>query len=200
MSTNLEKQRRAVEAARREEAEKQIQVSNVKTRDAILEEFNLAELEAVDVKHKNMKSTIKGSGCVTIINHDKCGRRVHLANSIWRDLDCPQFVKVFLKSQQMFVMDGGKAGIAVKFDRTMPFEDAVKDYNGKIVLYATETVKRVTADWELQFDSSCCYTGGTYKKCIISGVPAVVISKEDAVEETDDSVDHNIANAVGDVK
>lgn len=185
MSVNREiikKQREAAEAVKREEATKQTPVSNVKTHEAILEDFKLDELEQVDVRHKNVGSTVKGTGCFTIINHERCGRRVHLANAIWRELGCPPFLKVFLKPEKMIVMASLDNGIAVKFDRTMAFEDAVKDYKGKVVLYATETVKRVTADWHLQFDSNCCYTGGTYKKCTVNGIPAIVISKDDTGE------------------
>ena len=182
---NPEKQRKAVEAVREEAAAKNVTVNNAMTNTAILEEYDLAELEQVDVRHKNISATAKGYGCLTIINHKECGRRVHLANAIWRELGCPLFLKVFLKQKKMILMAGTDNGIAVKFDRSMKFEDAVKDYKGKIVLYATETVKRVTADWELEFDANCCYTGGTYKKCTVNGIPAVVISKDEAEEVTE---------------
>ena len=101
---NQLKQRNAVEAVRKEEASAQEQASSDITETLTLEEFDLADLEQMDVRHKNMSSSVKGSGCLTIINHEKCGRRIHLANSLWRDLGCPQFVKVFLKSKQMFVI------------------------------------------------------------------------------------------------
>lgn len=175
------KQRQAVEAVRREEAN-QTEIVKVKTTEVVLEEFNFDDLEAIDTRHKNMTSSVKGSGCITIINHDRCGRRVHLANAIWRDLDCLPFVKLYIKGKKLFVTGSANGGIAVKFDRTIPFEEAVEDYNGKVVLYATETVKRLTAEWELEFDSNCCFTGGTYKKCTINGTPAVVISLDDAVD------------------
>lgn len=176
-----QKQRKAVEAVRKEEANK-AEISKVKTTEAILEEFNFADLEAIDTRHKNMSSSVKGFGCITIINHDRCGRRVHLANSIWRDLSCLPFVKLYIKGKQLFVTGSETGGIAVKFDRTIPFEEAVESYNGKVVLYATETVKRLTAEWELEFDANCCYTGCTYKKCTINGTPAIVISKDDDAE------------------
>lgn len=190
---NPEKQRKAVEAVREEEAAKNVTVNNAMTNEAILEEYDLAELEQVDVRHKNIGATTKGYGCFTIVNHKECGRRVHLANAIWRGLDCPPFLKVFLKPKKMILMAGTDNGIAVKFDRSMKFEDAVKDYKGKIVLYATETVKRVTADWNLEFDSNCCYTGGTYKKCTVNGIPAIVISKDESeeVNEPENTTEEN---------
>ncbi len=204
MSVNKEmikKQREAAEAVKREEAIKQTPVSDVNTQEAILEDFSLDDLEQVDVRHKNVGSSIKGTGCLTIINHERCGRRVHLANSIWRDLGCPPFLKVFLKPEKMIIMADSDTGIAVKFDRTMELKDAVKDYNGKIVLYATETVKRVTADWQLQFDSNCCYTGGTYKKCTVNGMPAIVISKDNTGEvakaSKEGATENNIADETG---
>lgn len=180
---NPAKQRNAVEAVRREEAVKKTQVSKVKSNEAILEEFSFDDLLEVDVRHKNMMSTVKGFGSMSVINHDKCGRRIHLANDIWRQLGCPQFLRVFLKKKKMFVIAGTDYGIAVKFDRTMPFEKAVEEYTGKIVLYATETVKSITTEWQLEFDSNCCFTGGTHKKCTINGIPAIVISKDAEVEE-----------------
>lgn len=176
-----QKQRKAVEAVRKEEANK-AEISKVKTTEAILEEFDFADLEAIDIRHKNMKASMKGSGCMTIINHNHCGRRVHLANSIWRSLDCPPYVKLYIMGKKLFVTASVTGGIAVKFDRTIPFEEAVESYNGKVVLYATETVKRLTAEWELEFDANCCYTGCTYKKCTINGTPAIVISKDDDAE------------------
>lgn len=172
------KQRQAVEAVRK--AENNVaEISMVKTKEVVLDEFNFADLEEIDTRHKNMSSSVKGSGCITIINHERCGRRVHLANAIWRDLDSLPFVKLYIKGKKLFVTGSATGGIAVKFDRTIPFEEAVEDYNGKVVLYATETVKRLTAEWNLEFDSNCCYTGGTYKKCTISGTPAVAISLDE---------------------
>lgn len=178
------KQHQAVEAVRREEANK-AEISKVKTTETILEEFSFAEMEEIDVRHRNMTLSVKGSGCISIINHDQCGRRVHLENLIWRDLGCPQLVKLFIKPKQLFVTAATTNGIAVKFDRKLTFEDAVKNYKGKVVLYATETVKRLTADWELDFSDNCCYTGGTYKKCTINGTPAIVISKDEVKEATE---------------
>lgn len=191
------KVRNAVEHAREEEAAKNVTINNAMTNTAILEEFDLAELEQVDVRHKNVGASARGIGCMSIVNHEHCGRRVHLVNDIWRKLGCPQFLKVFLKPKKIIVMAGADNGIAVKFDRSMKFEDAVKNYRGKIILYATETVKRVTADWKLEFDSNCCYTGGTYKKCTVNGIPAIVISKDESEEvtepenTTEDTVEEN---------
>lgn len=178
------KQRQAVEAVRKEEVNNSV-TNTVKSEEVILENFDLADLEAIDTRHKNMSGTVKGSGCLTVINHERCGRRVHLANSIWRELGCPKFVKLYIKPKNLFVTAGTTGGIAVKFDRTMLFEDAVENYNGKVVLYATETVKRLTADWSLEFDDNCCYTGGTYKKCTINGTPAIVITKDAVVEKAE---------------
>ena len=108
MSVNREiikKQREAAEAVKREEATKQTQVSNVKTHNAILEDYNLDELEQVDVRHKNVGSSVKGTGCITVVNHEHCGRRVHLANAIWRKLDCPPFLKIFLKNILIIILN-----------------------------------------------------------------------------------------------
>lgn len=204
---NPAKQRKAVEAVRREETVMKTQVSKVKSNEAILEEFSFDDLLEVDLHHKNVMSTVKGFGSMSVINHDKCGRRIHLANDIWRQLGCPQFLRVFLKAKQMFVIAGTDYGIAVKFDRKIPFEEAVDNYNGKVVLYATETVKSITKEWNLEFDSNCCYTGGTHKKCTINGIPAIVISKEAEVEEASvandtedvaDTTEDSSVDAVGD--
>lgn len=173
----IEKQRESVEAVRKEEAVQNVTANNVMSDDTILEEFNLADMKQVDIRHKNMSSVEKGVGPLTIINHDRCGRRIHLSNVVWRELGCPRYFKIFLKPKQMFVIGDDESGIAVKFERKIDFEEAVKNYNGKVVLYATETVKNLTVDWQLEFDSSCCYTGGYYKKCLVSGKEAILISK-----------------------
>ncbi|MDD6473300.1 MAG: hypothetical protein PUF62_09775 [Bacteroidales bacterium] len=175
------KQRKAVEVVRKEEAN-ETEISKIKTTETKVEEYDLFGLEEIDTRHKNMSSSVKGSGCITIINHARCGRRVHLANGIWRDLNCLPYVKLYIKDKQLFVTANATGGIAVKFNRTISFSEAVEDYTGKIVLYATATVKRLTAEWNLKFDSNCCYTGGTYKKCSINGAPAVVISLDEDVE------------------
>jgi hypothetical protein len=181
MSIHKSKFENAVETAKREETAKNVTVNNAMTTEAILEKFDFADMEQVDAKHKNMNSIVKGSGCVTVINHDKCGRRLHLSNKIWCDLGYPRYLKLFIKPNQLFLVADENSGVAVKFDRTMDFEKAVQSYNGKIVLYATETVKRLTTDWNLEFDSNCCYTGGTFKKCLIGDKSAIVISKEETV-------------------
>lgn len=180
----ITKQRKAVETVRKEEAN-EAEISKIKTIEVKLEEYNLVDLEEIDTRHKNMSSRVKGSGCITIINHDSCGRRVHLANAIWRELNCSPYVKLYIKGKQLFVIANATGGIAVKFDRTIPFEKAVEGYNGKVVLYASETVKRLTAEWNLKFVSNCCYTGGIYKKCSINGTPAVVISLDEDVEASE---------------
>lgn len=178
MSTTKIKFEKAVKC---EETEKNVTVNNTLTTEVILEEFDIADMEQVDAKHKNINSLVKGSGCLTVINHGKCGRRLHLSNKIWRDLECPKFLKLFIKPNQLFLIADENSGVVVRFDRTMDFEKAIHDYNGKIVLYAAETVKRVTSDWNLDFDSNCCWTGGTFKKCLVSGKNAIVISKDEPI-------------------
>jgi len=194
------KQRNAVERARAAEMAASTE-ETIKDTEEVLEEFDFADLEAIDTRHKNVASTVKGSGCMTIINHERCGRRVHLANPIWRRLGCPPYLKLYLKGDLLFVTASTSGGIAVKFDRTIPFEKAVESYHGKVVLYATETVKRLTAEWDLEFDFNCCYTGGTFKECTINGTLAIVISKngevtavkeepeEETIEESKDEVE-----------
>lgn len=177
-----EKQRRAAELAKKEEAIKSTPTETIKTVE-VLEDFNLEDLEQIDANHKNVGTTVKGSGCITVINHNTCGRRIHLSNEIWRQLDCPQLVNLFIVNKRLIVKAVKKNGIAVRFDRTKDYEEAVKSYNGKIVLYATETVKRLTAEWNLQFDSNCCFTGGTFKKCTVNGENAIVISNDEVVED-----------------
>lgn len=49
--------------------------------------------------HITVVSDADSSGCVILSDELKCGRRIHLANAIWRELDCPAFVKVFLKDK-----------------------------------------------------------------------------------------------------
>ena len=186
-------QRKAVEAVntvRAAEEKMLTQTSGVKSEEIILEDFDIADLKQVDIRHKNVYSTVKGTGCLTVVNHRRCGHRVHLANIVWRTLGCPVFVKIFLKRNKMFILPDANEGIAVRFDRKIAFEDAVNDYNGKIVLYATETVKSLTSEWDLDFDKNCCYTGGAYKKCTINGAPAIVIYKEEAksVEQESDHI------------
>lgn len=183
----IEKQRRAAELVKNEEAMKPTLVETINTEE-VLEDFNLEDLEQIDANHKNVGTTVKGSGCITVINHNTCGRRIHLSNEIWRQLDCPQLVNLFIVNKRLIVKAVKKNGIAVRFDRTKDYEEAVKSYNGKIVLYATETVKRLTAEWNLQFDSNCCFTGGTFKKCTVNGAEAIVISNEE-VTETEVSVE-----------
>lgn len=176
-----EKQRKAAEVVKQEEAIKPALTEIINTAE-VLEDFNLEDLEQIDAHHKNVGSTVKGYGCITVINHITCGRRIHLDNAIWRELECPQQVKLFLSGKRLLVTAVKQNGIAVRFDRTKDYEEAVKSYNGKIVLYATETVKRLTAEWNLQFDSNCCFTGGTFKKCTVNGKDAIVISNEEVTE------------------
>ena len=178
---SIEKQRRAAELAKQEEAIQPIPKETIKTAE-VLEDFSLEDLEQIDAHHKNVGATVKGYGCITIINHNTCGRRIHLENAIWRALSCPQQVKLFLSGNRLIVTAVKHNGIAVRFDRTKDYEEAVKSYKGKIILYATETVKRLTAEWELQFDTNCCFTGGTFKKCTVSGADAIVISNEEVAE------------------
>ena len=178
----IEKQRRAAELAKKEEAIKPTLTETIKTVE-VLENFNLEDLEQIDAHHKNVGATVKGYGCVTIINHATCGRRIHLDNAIWRALSCPQQVKLFLSGNRLLVTAVKENGIAVRFDRAKDYEEAVKSYKGKIILYATETVKRLTAEWKLQFDANCCFTGGTFKKCTVNGENAIVISNDEVAED-----------------
>lgn len=181
-----------VERVRQEEAT--VSTSEKTTTQIELTDFDLAELEEVDKYHKNITGSQKGCGCITIINHEKCGRRVHLANIIWRELGYPQLLQVFFKEKKLLIMAGGERGIAVKFSHTIPFEEAVKNYTGKVVLYATETVQRITKEWQIDFEENCCFTGGVYRKCTINGSPAVVILKEEVSKETVIETTGNVEN------
>ena len=181
----IEKQRKGAEEARKGEmlSEDSLVTSNLN--EEILEEISLEGFEQIDAHHKNMSSAVKGFGSITIINHEKCGRRVHLANIIWRDLGCPEYVKLYIKDGKLIIMPSKGTGVAVKFDRTTDFAKAVESYSGKIVLYATDTVKRLTAEWDLHFDANCCYTGGVHRKCIVNGVTAVMVTNNSSmVDET----------------
>lgn len=177
----IEKQRKAAELAKKEEAIKPMLTESINTAE-VLEDFNLEDLEQIDANHKNVGTTVKGSGCITVINHNTCGRRIHLSNDIWRQLECPQLVNLFIANKRLLIKVAKNNGIAVRFDRTKDYQEAVESYKGKIVLYATETVKRITAEWKLQFDANCCFTGGTYKKCTVNGEAAIVISNDEVAE------------------
>lgn len=178
----IEKQRKAAELAKKEEAIKPMLTKSINTAE-VLEDFNLEELEQIDANHKNVGTTVKGSGCITVINHNTCGRRIHLSNDIWRQLECPQLVNLFIANKRLLIKAAKNNGIAVRFDRTKDYQEAVESYKGKIVLYATETVKRITSEWKLQFDSNCCFTGGTFKKCTVNGETAIVISNDEVAED-----------------
>lgn len=178
----IEKQRKAAELAKKEEAIKPMLTESINTAE-VLEDFNLEDLEQIDANHKNVGTTVKGSGCITVINHNTCGRRIHLSNDIWRQLECPQLVNLFIANKRLLIKVAKNNGIAVRFDRTKDYQEAVESYKGKIVLYATETVKRITSEWKLQFDSNCCFTGGTFKKCTVNGETAIVISNDEVAED-----------------
>lgn len=125
-------------------------------------DFSNVELENLETKRFNRNSMAAGSGCLTIVSHRTCGIRLHLANQIWRDLGCPQFVKLCIAEKKLLVFAGDETDIAVKFNHSMEFGEAVKSYMGKVVLYASATVKRLVKMWNLEREEGCCFTGGEY--------------------------------------
>jgi len=131
--------------------------------------------EELDANHKNINSSQSGTGCITVINHERCGRRIHISSKIWRELGTPRYIKLLLSGGDLIVMEGTEQNVAVRFDRSMDFEHAVKHYNGKIVLYASKTAVRLTEEWGLKTDKGCCFTGGEYVVCTIGEKKAVAI-------------------------
>ena len=182
MAVSKDSVKRAAGAVRKEEMEVKA-VENAVVKEEALEEFDFEGMENLDAGHKNVGSSVRGEGCITIINHEKCGRRLHLASEIWKELDCPPFVEVFIKNKKVIVLPNFKRGIAVKFDKKVSYEEAVDNYNSKIVLYSTKSVKGLTEAWNLDFASGCCYTCGTFKKYTVQGKPAVVITNEELEED-----------------
>lgn len=174
---------KAVEIVRKVEDEEVKEKGTELVSEEVLEEYDFDGMMNLDAGHKNVGSIVRGEGCLTIINHEKCGRRLHFANEIWRKLNCPPFVEVFIKDKKVIVLPNFKRGIAVKFDKKVSYEEAVDNYNSKIVLYSTKSVKGLTEAWNLDFASGCCYTCGTFKKYTVQGKPAVVITNEELEED-----------------
>lgn len=180
MSVSKTNIKRAVESVRKEEMkevkEMETEVVTETVTEEVLEEYDFEGMENLDASHKNMGSSVRGEGCLTIINHEKCGKRLHLANEIWQALGCPRYLEIFMKDKKLFVLPNRLHGIIVKFDKTLEFEDAVENYKSKLVLYSTKSVMRITEEWNLDFDDNCCFTGGVFKECIVRGKKAVVIT------------------------
>ena len=181
---DLAKQRKAVEEARKA-TDNETRRNPLSYQTEKVKELDFTGFRQIGGNHKNMSSSVKGEGALTIVYHQKCGRRIHLANEIWRDLDCPKYVNTYINGNQFLIVASDKHGIAVKFDRTIDFSKAVESYKSKIVLYAANVAKELAMEWNLPFDDFCCFTCGTYENCMINGVPAVVVTNENMYENTE---------------
>lgn len=153
--------------------------------------YNESEMEDLDSYHKNVTASgSSGEGCLTVINHERCGKRLHLDNGIWRGLGCPKYMKPRLCAGDLLISAGEHTDVAVKFDKTRDWKDAVENYKGKIVLYASNTSIRLCEEWGLDTDCRCCFTGGEYVIRELNGVKTAIISyPHDTEAEPEEEID-----------
>lgn len=170
----------------REEEEK-IETTQTKISKAVgnmsFKNYESQLIEDLELERQNRGHKVGGYGCLTVINHSRCGRRLHIANEIWQRLGCPRYVKLSLCQGDLLIQAGTENDVAVSFQRTMDFEEAVKNYKSKIVLYVAKTVERLSEEWGLAISDGCCFTGGRFSEGIINGKTTIAITFTD---DTDD--------------
>lgn len=149
-------------------------------------DYSSAVLENIEGTHKNVSNGSSGTGCITIINHKKCGKRLHLSNAIWRGIGCPEFVKLSFYDGDLIVSPGKQNDIIVRFDRKVD-EDDIPDYKGKVILYAAKSSDRLVKEWHLDKDSKCSFTVGEFVITEINGFKAAVIANPNDAEPDDES-------------
>ena len=156
------------------------------------------EFEELEKPRLNHSINHAGEGCISIIRHKKCGTRLQLDNTIWRALGCPQFVRLCMANKELWVFPGTPNNVSVKSSRTFEFDEAVRSYKSKIVLYACDAVKSLVKSWNLDTDKYCCFTGGEYKIMDYKGMPAAVItfasnSAHEYIKKSNDDAENVIA-------
>ncbi len=133
-------------------------------------QFNLENLENGRVGGNSKRP---GKGCLTIINHDKCGKRLLVENKLWRALGCPQFVSLSLADEDLIVQPADDSGVPVRFNSALDYEEAEKNYKNKIVLYAANAAETLAERWHLK--NGCSFTGGSYSIIDLHGTKAAAI-------------------------
>ncbi len=181
----------------REKMSDKVKETTTEVQKKVTKDYSKFKLEELEGERSNIGSSEAGSGVLTIICHKRCGVRLHISNAIWRALGTPKFVRLIIADGDLIVMKGGEKNVAVKFDRTMDFTEAVAKYKGKITLYASSTVKRLVAEWQLDTETRCSFTLGDYGMTELNGEPAMVIMYEGARRDNEVETDTEDDTEVG---